>query len=104
MAKRSRAEQLAEALARADIDAGAAELARQLLARIRLPMAVVLAKVPGGYAAAKARKIGVTRATYYSWYGGLTRPKRDQAKKLEELTGFAANLIHGDPDWDGDLK
>ena len=99
---RTRAARLAQALVDADIDASERALAEQLLARIRLPMSKVLDKVPGAYPAAKAREIGVTRATYYSWYGGLSRPKRDQAKKLEQLTGFPANLIHGDPGWEAE--
>ena len=97
---RTRAARLAQALVDAGMNAGERALAEQLLARIRLPMSKVLLKIPGETVAERARAIGVTRATYYSWFDGFSRPKRDQARKLEELTGFPANLITGDPGWE----
>ena len=97
---RSRAARLAQALVDASIDASERALAEQLLARIRLPMSKVLEKVPGHSVTDRARCVGVTRATYYSWFDGFSRPKRKQAERLEQLTGFPANLIHGDPGWE----
>ena len=98
----ARAARLAQALVDTIVNAGERALAEQLLARIQLPMSKVLEKVPGHSVTDRARCIGVTRATYYSWFDGFSRPKRDQARKLEELTGFPANLIHGDPGWEAE--
>ena len=97
---RIRAARLAQALLESGLGEDELVLARQLLARVRLPIAKVLEKIPGDSVAARSRAIGVTRATYYSWWDGLSRPKRKQAEKLEQITGFPANLIHGDPGWE----
>jgi DNA-binding XRE family transcriptional regulator len=80
-----------------DLEPDTLAVARQLLLRLRVPMEAVLAKVPGESIAAKAREIGVTRATYYKWAGGICRPGWDQAEQLAKLTKYTPEEIHGGP-------
>lgn len=70
--------------------------AQKLLDRMRmLPMADVLAKVPGETWVAKAKTVGVTRVTLHGWLTGRCRPYPQQAQKLAEITGFDAAAIRG---------
>ena len=73
---------------------------REMHQQLQLPMADVLAKVPGESVAEKARFLGVSRNTYYEWQNESFRPSLDQARTLEELTGFPAAQIHGETDDD----
>lgn len=65
-----------------------------------MPMKIVLAKMPEGSIAAKARAVGVSRQTIYYWLNDVTRPNEEQAKKLAKLTGFSAAEIRGRDDGD----
>src|SRR5215813_2313388 len=73
------------------------DLARQIEMRLKLPMTTVLDAVPGDSIAERSRQIGITRATYYSWHEGRSRPKLELAKRLEELTGISAEAIIAQP-------
>lgn len=60
------------------------------------PISVILDKVrPGEPIGAKIKALGVSRATYYYWMNGTTRPSKKQAKKLASLTGFSVEEIRG---------
>lgn len=73
-----------------------ARRAKRLLAHLRAkPMSVILRKVPGASAVQKAKRIGVTRQTFYYWRDGITRPNKIQAKKLSKITGYASDVIRG---------
>ena len=73
---------------------------REMHQQLQLPMADVLAKVPGDSVAEKARFLDVSRNTYYEWQNESFRPSLEQARRLEELTGFPAAQIHGETDDD----
>jgi transcriptional regulator with XRE-family HTH domain len=60
-----------------------------------MPMADILAKMPGDTITAKARALGVSRQTIHYWLNGETRPDDVQARKLEKLTGFSVAVIRG---------
>lgn len=80
----------------AEGDDRAERRARRLLAHLQaLPMATILAKVPGATVAEKAEKVGVSRQTYYYWLGGQTRPNEIQAKKISRITGYTRDVIRG---------
>ena len=57
---------------------------------LKTPLREVLAKVPGQTVSEKARKVGVSRQTYYMWQRGQARPNATQAARLEEITGVKA--------------
>jgi transcriptional regulator with XRE-family HTH domain len=61
------------------------------------PMAVILAEVPpaGGSVIEKAKKLGVSRQTYYYWLDGTTRPNIIMARKIHRLTGIEIDKIRG---------
>jgi DNA-binding XRE family transcriptional regulator len=61
----------------------------------RIPIHQVLAKVPGGSSADKARKIGVSRQVVWMWETGRTRPGWKSCQRLAELTGVNAEDIFG---------
>lgn len=65
-------------------------------ARLRFPMADILAKVEGDTIAARAREIGVSRQTLYVWANEKLRPSAEQARTLEKLTGVPADVIRAD--------
>lgn len=71
------------------------ELIQRLVIRLKMPMAKVLAKVPGDTVPEKCKKIGITRQNYYAWLKGFYRPSLTQAKRLEALTGYDADAITG---------
>jgi hypothetical protein len=61
-----------------------------------VPMAAVLDQIrPGEPVAAKARALGVSRQTFYYWLSGVTRPNKEQARKLARLTEFSVEEIRG---------
>jgi len=76
-------------------DDGIRARAMALRDRIRNPMSVVLAKVPGETVEQKCVKIGVTRQNYYAWVRGTYRPNAKQAKKLAQITGLPLDAIRG---------
>ena len=78
-------------------DAHIAARAEKLLLRTRLPMHLVIDKVPGDTLEAKARTIGVTRQTLWYWQTGETRPNKRWARKLATLIGdiYTVDEIRG---------
>jgi hypothetical protein len=75
---------------------GSATWAQRMRRKIKaVPMATILDEVPGDSAIEKAKKIGVSRQTYYYWLNGVTRPNKKWAKKLANLTGYDAGAIRG---------
>ena len=96
-AQRERALKLAEKLLELtpETEEGLFRRALQLRDRLKTPMSMVLAKVPGETVTEKAQKIGITRQAYYAWFKGEYRPNAKQAKRLAGLTGFAAEDIRG---------
>ena len=68
---------------------------RQIRDRLKLPMEIVLQRVPGKSVYEKCANIGCARQTYYSWLYGQARPAAPIAKRLSELTGFSAAAIRG---------
>jgi hypothetical protein len=75
---------------------GSALWAQRMRRKIKaIPMAEILDEVPGDNVIEKARKIGVSRQTYYYWLNGVTRPNKKWAKKLASLTGYDAATIRG---------
>jgi hypothetical protein len=89
---------LAERLTNADGDEGLLLLAHRIRARLRKPMADVIAKIPGRTMVAKAEAAGVSRQNLYAWQRGAYRPTGVQAERLSKLTGIAAATITGRPD------
>lgn len=70
------------------------ELVRERLSL--MPMSRVLDRVlPGETVIEKAKRVGVSRNTWYAWYRGEVRPNRHQAKRLEELTKIPAAQFAG---------
>ena len=59
------------------------------------PMSAILKKVPGRSVAQKAAAVGVSRATFYYWQNGVTRPNNIQARKLKRITGVDYDVIRG---------
>jgi hypothetical protein len=96
-AQRERALKLAERLAEIGPEADEA-LIQRLINRLKMPMSKVLAKVPGDSIPEKCKRIGISRQNYYAWVKGLYRPSERQAKRLEALTGYAADRITGKAD------
>lgn len=76
-------------------DWGIRARAQQIQDRLYLPMADVLAKVPGPNVKEKCKRIGICRPTYYYWLRGVNRPNTRQAKKLARLTGYSVKEIQG---------
>jgi hypothetical protein len=89
------ARRLIERLVKISPDAGITARAEKMLNRVKLPMSVVIDKIPGDTIIGKAAQVGVSRQTIYYWLHGLTRPGRKHAKLLASLTGFDANEIAG---------
>ena len=78
-----------------DTEEGLLVRAHELRDRLKTPRTMVLAKVPGETVTEKAAAIGITRQAYYAWQAGEYRPNKKQAKRLANLTGFAAEDIRG---------
>ena len=89
------ARKLIERLVKISPDKGMAERAQRLLNQVKLPMSVVLDKVPGDTTIQKAANLKVTRQTIYYWLYGVTRPKEKHARRLAAITGFDVNEIRG---------
>ena len=68
--------------------------------KIALTMADILEQVPGESVSARCRNLGIARWTYYRWKDRAARPKRTQATRLSELTGYSVEEILG---FDGTL-
>ena len=96
MPNHTRALELLEQLATIDLPVHDRQAIERLASSIRLPMIVVLAKVPGETLALKATRIGVSRQEVWRWSKGLCRPKKKQALRLHKLTGFPASSIYGE--------
>ena len=63
--------------------------------RQQVPMATILAKVPGDTLTQRAKRLKVTRQTYYDWLNEKSRPNPQLAKKLAKITGFSIKEIRG---------
>ena len=93
--KRERALKLVEQLLKLTPDHHLAKRAYQLRDRLKLPMSVVLAKVPGETIVQKAAACGVSRQAYYNWLSGRSRPNDAQSATLAKLTGYDVAMIAG---------
>lgn len=93
--KIDRAKKLVDSLVKLSDDEGLKRRAFQILDRMKLPMRDVLIKVPGGTIVDRAKAIGISRQTYYSWARGDSRPNGRQSKRLAELTGLDWQDING---------
>ena len=60
-----------------------------------MPMRLVLDKVEGESVVDRAKRVGVSRNTWYGWYRGEIRPNKRQAARLEQLTGISAMKFQG---------
>lgn len=92
---------LVERIIQSGGDKGVTRRAKEMKARLNLPMRQVLAKVPGRSNASKARFLNVSRMSYYDWLNGVNRPGKKMAAKLAKVTGYDAAAIRGlvpDPD------
>lgn len=93
--RQDEARKLIERLVKISPDPGTVLRARRLLTRIKLPMSVVVDRIPGDSIIQKAAKLSVSRQTLYYWLDGITRPNRKQAKLIAALTGFGVDEIRG---------
>jgi hypothetical protein len=92
--RHERALKLVDRLIKISPNEGLTRTARRLRAQLtRLPMREVLDKVPGQSISSKCRYLGITRQSYYAWLAEDHRPNKEQAKALEEITGYDAELI-----------
>lgn len=94
-AREDEARRLIERLIKISPDDGLTARALKLRDRLKLPMWMVIDKIPGETMVAKAKRIGVSRQTIYYWLSGETRPNKKQARLLATLTGFDAAEIRG---------
>lgn len=69
----------------------ARRLHQQISARAIEP---ILDMIPGT-PLERAKKLGVSRQSYYGWLWGRQRPDGKQAKKIARLTGVPVNEIRG---------
>lgn len=93
--RQDEARRLIERLVKIAPDASTTARAKEIRARLKLPMSVVIDKIPGAHMTAKAASVGVTRQSLYYWLNGTTRPSQKQAKAIAALTGFDAEEIRG---------
>ena len=93
----TRALELTERLVKASSgDERATRRALRLLTHLQATsMLAILKKVPGASMAQKAKTVGVSRQTLYYWRDGVTRPNKEQARKLSKITGYASDVIRG---------
>jgi predicted transcriptional regulator len=63
--------------------------------RMRVPMKDILEKIEGDSFAAKAKLIGITRQTVYSYLQGIARPSGRVARRVAELSGFSVDAVRG---------
>jgi transcriptional regulator with XRE-family HTH domain len=76
-------------------DEGLRLRAIQIRDRLQMPMSVVLERVRGENITEKCKRIGITRAAYYDWISGKSRPSMKHAKRLSQLTGLSVIKIRG---------
>jgi hypothetical protein len=93
--KQERALELVERLIRMSSDPKVRSRAMRMHSRIKLPMAQVLARVPGESVIDKAKVLGISRQTWYVWQSGATRPNLAKARQLERITGYTVAEIRG---------
>jgi len=74
---------------------GVQSMMAQIEGWIKMPMELVLSKVPGATVRDKCHLVGVSRQAWYAWLRGESRPNPSQAKRLAELTGLDAEAIRG---------
>ena len=86
---------LVKRLAKISPDAVVQARAQKILNRLALPMEDVVDAIPEDTIVGKAARIGVTRQTIYDWLRGVSRPKKEMARKLARLTGYDAVEIRG---------
>lgn len=91
----TREQELIEELIRTSTNPRITAKAMKWREELRLPMSVILDKVPGKSIQEKIDKIGVPRQTWYSWRAGDCRPNMQSAKKLARLTGYSVKEIKG---------
>ena len=70
-------------------------LNRQPAPRELADLRPILDRVPGDSVTAKAKRVGVSRWTWYRWWDGYFRPAGKHAQKLARLTGAAIDDITG---------
>jgi DNA-binding XRE family transcriptional regulator len=92
----SKVQRLAAELAKLD---GKVNVREALDRALTIPMPRVLKKVPGETDKDKAKRLGVSRNTFYRWRRG-ERPGLEHARLLATLTGFSVKAIYGRPDGD----
>jgi len=93
--KAEEAQELLDRLVDLDLESGVKLRAMQLIDRLKLPMATVLAKVPGDSVVEKARILRISRQTYYSWLRGASRPNERQARIISDWTDIPWEDIQG---------
>jgi hypothetical protein len=93
--KQDRALELVERLIKLSSDPKIRSRAMRMHSRIKLPMAQVLARVPGESIIDKAKVLGISRQTWYVWQSGATRPNLAKARQLERITGYSVAEIRG---------
>jgi hypothetical protein len=76
-------------------DIGLLRRVENIQRRLTVPMADVIAKLPGKSHSSNCRMLGVSRSSYYDWLSGESRPSRAMAKKLSKITGFSVGEIRG---------
>jgi hypothetical protein len=64
-------------------------------AMLLMPMRIVLDKIYGDSVVEKAKRVGVSRNTWYAWKRGEIRPNKHQAKRLQTLTDIPAERFQG---------
>ena len=63
-----------------------------------IPMAMILAEVPGDSIKAKCKKIGISKQTFHYLKRGVNRPETRLARKLAKLTPYTVAEIRGRSD------
>lgn len=96
MMKHKEALALIDKIVALDPDQGTVAYALKMRERLKLPMSLVLERLwPDLSLSEKARRLGITRQTYYGWLNGLFRPDEELSKRLADLTGFDEEDIKG---------
>lgn len=86
---------LVEQLIATSPDPSITAMALRLQSKLMLPMAKVLAQVPGNSVTEKAKLLEITRQTWYNWIKGDGRPNISKARQLERITGYTVSQIRG---------
>jgi len=53
-----------------------------------MPMSEVLIRLPGKDVRERAKRAAISRATYYHWLRGYSRPGQETARRIARLTGI----------------